>query len=141
MHGALLMVSVNRMELLLQDLQDRGESEWVFAARDALSVPGMQYVGQSASNPVTAAGELTEIFQRRLAHCRKSGIRVLGIDALLTALRTVSGSTEITVEPFLSPTHAVTAFYHSDGKLIACVTVERSPDIPGAKNLGFAMGD
>jgi hypothetical protein len=135
------MVSANRKDQLLKDLQTHGEFEWVVAARNALRDCTMQYAGQSASKPVTAARELTEIFRRRLASCQERGVNVLGIDVLITALQTLSGWTEITVDPFLSPNYAVTAFYHPDGKLLACVTVERNPGDPGAKNLAFAMGD
>jgi hypothetical protein len=96
--------------------------DWVTAALSALDELGMSFCGKS--NAAVSADSLDHIYSVRLTHCHEGVCS--HIEALLSALRKLPGSTPIFTKPFLCDSRLISSFW-SSGHLIACITGPPDP--------------
>ena len=131
---------MNELNTLKIALQSMPASEWVSAALSALANPSTHFAGSTASGASGRADELRRIYEIRLAHLEERGIRSPGLKEIVSELRVMADTDRLLGVPFLSDTHAVSAFYRLSGALVGCITLEWDPN-RGMQNLAAALGN
>jgi hypothetical protein len=117
---------MNEIDSIISQLQLVSSSDWAGPALVALSSPGIKFAGQSMMSAENSAGELIRLYENRLLQRQVSGVNCVGIESLLKSLHAAMPREEgISVKPFLSETHSVTAFYDAGQRLLSRVTLER----------------